>query len=137
MLIEEICSAAVFTINTATIFVIGGYNGKNGGDTNTMEKLNILKPTKWEYVTVKNVFSKRSSILAYPICSNKGLVFGGCKPECYVLTIGDIVECREEAAHLAHLGSFCCTAASVCVGKHIYGVDTGQSIHCYSITEKK
>ena len=54
-----------------------------------------------------------------------------------MLSIGDVVECREKGGNLAHFCNFRCTAASVCDGKHIYGVDTGQSIHCYSIAEKK
>ena len=53
------------------------------------------------------------------------------------LTIGDVVECREEDAHIADLGNFCCTAAPVCDGTYIYGVDTRMNIHCYSIAEKK
>ena len=126
LLAEEIINAAVFTIKNATLFVIGGYCGKQGGNINSMEKLNILKPTKWEYVTVKNVFSGRTSIQAYPINVNEVIVFGGCTPECYVLTIGDVVECREEVGQMAHLGNFCCTAASVCDGRHIYGVDRAE-----------
>jgi len=61
LLTEQISDAAVFTIKNATILVIGGYNGMHGNNINTMEKLNILKPTKWEYVSVKNVFTGRSA----------------------------------------------------------------------------
>ena len=115
------CDCAAFSFNDAQIFCVGGCN-KNL--LNSMEKLNLLKPSKWSYVKIKNVFSERIAIHAFQISNNEVIVFGGESNECFLLKIDDGIVCKK----IVNLATSCecefvCTASPVCYGKHIYGID--------------
>ena len=65
---------AAFVFGNDSIYALAGYTGRV--NINSMERMNILSPLRWDKIEISNSFSVRRSIHAIEIGPNEVLVFG-------------------------------------------------------------
>ena len=127
------CASFVFDTE---IYALAGYSLDY---TNSMEKMSLSSPLKWEMVAFKDPFKERSMLHAMQISSSEVLVFGGCcvegkaLNEVFTLCFTESNIVFEKAENLPSACLFCNTSAPVCDGYRMYAMDSMGGLNGYSL----
>ena len=132
------CHCAAFCFCFSEVYALGGWDGDN--NLNTMEKINIRKPIKWNSVIIENPFSKRTGIQAIQISVSEVIVFGGVAKkfynESYILHFEECGVYCKKSRNLQLKGEFQECPAPIFDGENVYANNT-EALQIYSIKDKK
>ena len=130
-------AAATFIFKSRYLFAFCGMC--TNAHINTLERLLLSNPKKWEFINVNNVCSPRHCTHAIQFDSNKVLIIGSEKyvNESYIMTITENeVSCKKNS-ELTGACRFGFSSPPIIDGNMIYAVDNNKTIHLYLIEEKK
>ena len=125
-------ACAVFSLNEKEVYAFGGLSYT--GNLDSIERINVHAPTKWEYICVSNIISGRYHLQAIQIGVWDVMVFGGNVKNTYRLSLDKNICMPCEMLPIE--GGFSFTAPMY-DGECIYAVYFNKNVHSYSINSKK
>jgi hypothetical protein len=124
---------AAFAYNCSYIYALAGFG------QNSMERLAIGKPEKWETIKYTAPFTTRHGMQAIQVKYDEILVFGAydinANNECYRIAMHEVKFTK--TSNLQTGACFYNSESPIYDGKDVYAVDTNRKLHHFLMNENK